>query len=111
MDLYQYMFVHIPDGIRELCIGDEEGGDSLLMEQLDQSVDLGVHDGLPHKREGAVLWLHPLRQTLQLHSRHSWEGVKVRILMSGLRYSHPGTPGKGLNFMPGLGITTQVLLM
>lgn len=38
-----------PDFLRELCIGDKETGDPMLVEQLQKSVDLWVHYGLPNK--------------------------------------------------------------
>ena len=60
---------NIPNGIWELCIGDEESGDAFLMKKLYYSVDLWVHNGFSHEGQGTVLRLHALHYPLCLHSR------------------------------------------
>ena len=65
------------DGIRELGIGDQEGGDAFLVQQRHEGIDLWVHDGLPHQRQRAVLRLHALCKTVSLHARHTCTQVPV----------------------------------
>lgn len=60
-----------PDGIWKLCIGDQEGGNVFLVKEVNQSVDLRVHDGFPYQRQGTVLRLLTLCQTFGLHSRYT----------------------------------------
>lgn len=42
------------DSVWELGIGDQEGGDVALVQLCQDCVNLRVHDGLPHQREGTV---------------------------------------------------------
>lgn len=53
----------VADAVRELGVGDQEGGDAALVQLVQDGVDLGVHDGLPHQRQRTVPHLH---QVLQL---------------------------------------------
>ena len=46
-----------PDAIRELRIGDQEGGDAAGMQLLHEGVDLRIHDRLAHQRQRTVPWL------------------------------------------------------
>ena len=48
----------VADSVRELGVGDQEGGDVALVQLCQDGIDFGVHDGLPHQREGAVPHLH-----------------------------------------------------
>ena len=64
------------NSIGELGISDEEGGDAFIVQQANQSVDLRVHDGLPHQGEGTVPGLHTLRHALWLHSRNTCSSTR-----------------------------------
>ena len=48
----------VADPVWELGIGDQEGGDVALVQLCQDGIDFGVHDGLPHQREGTVPHLH-----------------------------------------------------
>lgn len=63
------MCAPLPDFLWELCIGDQEAGDVVGVEEADEGVDFRVHDWLAHKREGTMFDLQPLLIPLQLHSR------------------------------------------
>ena len=65
------MLTVILNGLRELGICDEEGGDALLMEEADQGIDFWVHDWLADQREGTVLRSHTLGKPLRLHTWHT----------------------------------------
>ena len=61
----------------ELRVGDEEGGGvvsreeagkALLVEEIDEVGDVGIHDGLADQRQCAVLQLQRLVDTLRKHS-------------------------------------------
>ena len=54
----------IRDGVRELSVGDEEGGDLAVMQHIQKLVDLRVHDRLSDKREGTVPDLKSFFQSL-----------------------------------------------
>lgn len=57
-----------PDLLGELGVGDQEGGDALVVQEPQQVVDVGVHDGLPHQGQGTVLHCQGLLQPSCLHS-------------------------------------------
>ena len=63
----------VPDSIWKLGICDKKGGNPSLMKQLDIGIDLRVHYRLPNKWESTVLWLHPLCQPLQTHTRNTYK--------------------------------------
>lgn len=71
--------VPLPDFLWELCIGDQETGDVVGVEEADKGVDFRVHDWLTHQREGTVLDCQALLVPLRLHSRDTWKerGLKV----------------------------------
>ena len=48
----------VADAVRELGVGDQEGGDAALVQLPQDGVDLRVHDGLPDQRQGTVPHLH-----------------------------------------------------
>ncbi len=59
-----YRNVELGDGhqvtnpVRELGVGDQEGGNAALMQLPQDGVDLGVHDGLPNQRQRTMPHLH-----------------------------------------------------
>ena len=65
--------LHVPDGLRKLCVGHQEAGHLLLVQELDKLVYLRVHDGLPHQRQGAVLHRHALSQLVGQHARNAFK--------------------------------------
>lgn len=69
------MYVPVPDFLWELCIGDQEAGDVVGVEEADKGVDFRVHDWLTHKREGTMFDLQPLLEALRLYSRDPWKQV------------------------------------
>lgn len=62
----------IPNFLRELCIGDQEAGDAVGVEEADEGVDFGIHDWLTHQGEGTVLDRQALLVPLGLHSWDTW---------------------------------------
>lgn len=70
------MRVPVPDFLWELCVGDQETGDVVCVEEADKGVDFRVHDWLTHKREGTVFDLQALLIPLQLYSRDTWRRIK-----------------------------------
>lgn len=58
----------LPDLLGELSVGDQEGGDAVLVQQPHEAVDLWVHDGLPHQGQGTVLHRQGFLQASCLHS-------------------------------------------
>ena len=54
----------VADTVRELGVGDQEGGDAALVQLPQDGVDLRVHDGLPNQRQGTMPHLH--HQILEL---------------------------------------------
>ena len=48
----------VADAVRELGVGDQEGGDAALMQLPQDGIDLRVHDGLPDQRQRTMLHLH-----------------------------------------------------
>lgn len=61
--------MRLPDFLWKLCVGDEEAGDVVGVEEADEGVDFGVHDWLAHQGEGTVLDCQALLVPLGLHSR------------------------------------------
>lgn len=61
----------LPDFLGKLCIGDQETGDVVGVEEADEGVDFGVHDWLTHQGEGTVLDCQTLFVPLGLHSRNT----------------------------------------
>ena len=72
----------LPDLLRKLCIGDQEAGDVMGVEEADEGVDFGVHDWLPHQGEGTVFDCQALLVALGLHSWDTWRGGRNRRLFS-----------------------------
>jgi len=65
----QELCFYIPDFLWELCIGDQETGDVVAMEEANEGVDFRIHDWLTHQGEGAVLHCQTFLIALRLHSR------------------------------------------
>lgn len=66
---WQLNYPPVPDFLWELCIGDQEAGNVVGVEETDKGVDFRVHDWLTHEREGAMFDLQALLIPLQLYSR------------------------------------------
>lgn len=67
----------LPDFLWELCIGDQEAGDVLGVQEADEGVDFRVHDWLAHQGEGTVFDCQALLVPLGLHSRDTWREREV----------------------------------
>ena len=68
----------VADAVRELSVGDQEGGDAALVQFPQDGVDLGVHDGLPNQRQRTMPHLHHqiLKLKVDLEDLHM---VKTRF--------------------------------
>lgn len=70
--LEQSYFVQpLPNLIWKLCVCNEEAGDIVLVQELQEAVDLQVHDGLSHQWQRAVLCCHCFLKTICFYSCHS----------------------------------------
>ena len=56
--------LQLPELIGELSVGDHEGRDISLMEEIDEAVDVGVDNGLADQRESTVANCHGLFETI-----------------------------------------------
>lgn len=91
-----------PDFLGELCIGDQEAGDVVGVEEADEGVDFRVHDWLAHKREGTMFDLQPLLIPLQLDSRDTCKraGItdqplrRLQTVSSDTEPHHPNYKGE-----------------
>lgn len=61
----------LPNFLWELCIGDQETGDLVGVEEAQEGVDFGVHDGFTHQGEGTVFDCQAFLVPLWLHSRNT----------------------------------------
>lgn len=77
------LFLLLPDFLRELCVGDQEAGDAAAVQEADEGVDFGVHDGLTHQGEGAVPDGQALLVALGLHSGDTWRGERPKGVTTG----------------------------
>ena len=64
--------VPVPDFLWELCVGDQETGDAVAVEEADEGVDFWIHDWLAHQGQGAVLDGQTFLVPLRLHSGDAW---------------------------------------
>ena len=60
----------VADAVRELGVGDQEGGDAALVQFPQDGVDLGVHDGLPNQRQRTMPHLHHQILKLKVDLEH-----------------------------------------
>ena len=57
----------VADPVRELGVGDQEGGDAAPVQLCQDGIDLGVHDGLTNQGQGTVPHLQQHQHLRPMH--------------------------------------------
>mmetsp|Transcript_23254 Transcript_23254/g.58154 ORF Transcript_23254/g.58154 Transcript_23254/m.58154 type:complete len:405 (+) Transcript_23254:279-1493(+) len=65
-------WLEVSDLLGELGVGHQEGGDALAVQQIQELVDLGIHDRFADQRERTVLHVKALLEASRDHSGHSF---------------------------------------
>src|SRR5699024_2358678 len=68
------------NGVRELSIGDHEGGDVSRMKHFHKLIYLRVHDRFANQRQGTVACTHRLFESFLLDAWHTFEFVDHAIM-------------------------------
>ena len=93
----------VPDAVRELRVGHQEGRDAAGVQLLHQGVDFRIHDRLAHQRQRAVPRLRQTHSGLSSPqvSRDAGGGegcsghLSDMVCLTGMRSRRPGRPQRG----------------